>query len=80
MYSGIEAKVALTYCSECKKIYGIRFEKTSIGWKFDWAFKISEDRAKNEKYDNTKIVGAIYQDDAYPGCPYCGNMSVTQYS
>lgn len=71
MYSEIEAKVALAHCREGKKGYGVRFEKTSLGWKYDWAFKLSADRAKSEGYGNTKIVGTIYPDGEYPGCPYC---------
>ena len=37
MYSEIEAKVALAHCHEGKKGYGVRFEKTALGWKYDWA-------------------------------------------
>jgi hypothetical protein len=72
MYSNIEAKVSLVHCREGKKIYGVRMEKTSLGWKYDWAFTLSDERAKSEGYGNTKIVGAIYPDMEYPGCPYCG--------
>ncbi len=72
MYSNIEAKVALAKCREGRKAYGVRFEKTSIGWMYNWAFTLSEDRAKAEKYGTTKLKGVIYPDDEYPGCPYCG--------
>lgn len=71
MYSNIEAKVALSHCREGKKIYGVRMEKTPLGWKYNWAFKLSDKRAKAEGYQNTKIVGMIYPDEEYPGCPYC---------
>lgn len=75
MYSGIDAKVAVSHCREGKKGYGVRFEKTTLGWKYDWAFKLSADRAKSEGYGSTKIVGNIYPDNEYPGCPYCGAKS-----
>lgn len=71
MYSNIDAKVALAKCRESKKIYGVRMEKTQLGWKYNWAFELNEGRAKNEGYGATKIVGAIYPDEEYPGCPYC---------
>lgn len=72
MYSNIEAQVALAKCREGKKIYGVRFEKTSLGWKYNWAFKLSDNRVKQENYANTQIKGNIYIDPEYPGCPYCG--------
>ncbi len=75
MYSNIEAQVALAKCREGKKIYGVRMEKTSLGWKYDWAFTLSESRAKSENYSSTKIKGNIYPDSEYPGCPYCGAKS-----
>lgn len=72
MYSNIEAQVALARCKEGKKIYAVRMEKTTLGWKYDWAFALSEGRAKSEKYTSTKIIGNIYPDTEYPGCPFCG--------
>jgi hypothetical protein len=48
MYSNIEAKVALAKCREGKKIYGVRMEKTQLGWKYNWAFELNEGRAKSE--------------------------------
>ncbi len=72
MYSNIEAQVALAKCREGKKMYGVRMEKTDEGWKYTWAFTVSEERAKAENYSVTKIKGRIYPDEEYPGCPYCG--------
>jgi hypothetical protein len=46
MYSNIEAQVVIAKCKESKKIYGIRMEKTPWGWEYNWAFPISEKRAK----------------------------------
>ena len=75
MCTKVEAQVALSKCQEGKKIFGVRMEKTPIGWKYNWAFKISDKRAGKEGYDNTKIIGDIYADAQYPGCPYCKGTS-----
>ena len=66
-----EARIALCKCQEGRKIYGVRFEKVAENWKYTWAFPIKESSAKREGYDNTKIIGNIYPDTKYPGCPYC---------
>ena len=75
MYTNIEAQVALAKCKEGKKIYGVRMEKKALGWEYNWAFVISEKRAKAEKYDSTVIKGQIYPSKEYPGCPYCGTKT-----
>ena len=72
MDSKIEAQVAIAKCKKSKKIYGVRMEKTSKWWEYNWAFPISEKRAKAEKYESTEILGDIYPSEDYPGCPYCG--------
>ena len=69
---GPEAKIALCKCKESKKMYGVRFEKSGNGWKYTWAFPIKEATAKRENYDDTSMVGDIFPEDEYPGCPYCG--------
>ena len=33
---------------------------------------MKEDATKREGYDKTRIVGDIYPDAEYPGCPYSG--------
>lgn len=68
----MEARIALCKCKEGGNIYGVRFEKTENGWKYTWAFPVKEAAAKREHYDETKIVGQIFHDNGYPGCPYCG--------
>ncbi len=75
MYSGIEAQVVLAKCRESKKTYAVRMEKDSFGWKYNWAFIPSEERIKKENYAKTKIIGNIYPDSEYPGCPYCKAMN-----
>lgn len=70
-----EARIALCKCREGKKTYGVRFEKSVNSWKYTWAFTIKESAAKREGYDNTKIIGDIYPDAKYPGCPYCKTRS-----
>lgn len=57
----MEARIALCKCKEGKNIYGVRFEKTENGWKYTWAFPVKEAAAKREHYDETKIVGQIFQ-------------------
>ena len=37
-----------------------------------WSFKINEDNAKKEGFENTIINGEIVFDPKYKGCPYCG--------
>ena len=69
-----EARIALCKCQEGRKIYGVRFEKIAENWKYTWAFPIKESSAKREGYDNTKIIGNIYPDTKYPGCPYCKDI------
>jgi hypothetical protein len=67
-----EARIAMCKCRETKKAYGVRFERYRDGWKYTWAFPIKESVAKREKYDETMLKGNLYQDEDYPGCPYCG--------
>lgn len=67
-----EARIAMCKCKEAKGMtYGVRFQRAGDGWKYTWAFKMKESSAKREGYDNTQIMGNIYPDDSYPGCPYC---------
>ena len=75
MSTKIQAEVILSKCREGKKIFGVRMENTSLGWKYNWAFKISDKRANAEEFENTHIVGDIYPDPEYPGCPYCRGNS-----
>lgn len=72
MYTDIEAQVALAKCNESRKIYGVRMEKSSLGWMYNWAFALSDKRAKAENYEGTVIEGKIFPSSDYPGCPYCG--------
>lgn len=71
MTEKMEARIALCKCKEGKKAYGVRFEKFGNGWKYTWAFPVREESAKREGYDETKILGDISPDAAYPGCPFC---------
>lgn len=71
--NGIEATVAVCKCGEAKKLYGVRFQRTSPrSWKYTWAFPMRKASAQREGYDNTVIEGMIDPDENYPGCPYCG--------
>lgn len=71
MTEKVEARIALCKCKEGRKAYGVRFEKFGNGWKYTWAFPVREESAKREGYDETKILGDIGPDAAYPGCPFC---------
>ena len=71
MTEKMEARIALCKCKEGKRAYGVRFEKFGNGWKYTWAFPVREESAKREGYDETKILGDISPDAAYPGCPFC---------
>lgn len=67
-----EARIAMCYCGEGKKAFGIRFEEYEDEWMATWAFPIKkEGAAKRERYDKTKLRGLIRLGDDYPGCPYC---------
>ena len=55
------AVIALSKCSQAKKTYGIRFERTGRDWKYTWAFPIQEKTDLNEDYDKTTITGALTQ-------------------
>ncbi len=65
------AVVALSKCSQTKKTYGIRFERTGRDWQYTWAFPITEKTATREDYDKTRITGSLIEGVAYPGCPHC---------
>lgn len=68
-----EARIALCKCCEDRgKLYGVRMQREGSGWKYTWAFKLSESSAKREGYDQTDLKGNITPDREYPGCPYCG--------
>ena len=54
-----EARIALCKCKETKKIYGVRMEKAQEGWNCTWAFPISADSAKRERYDAPILKGNL---------------------
>lgn len=74
MSKKVEAQVALCKCRE-GNVFGVRFEKRQGVWTYDWAFKIKETEAREEGYESTKILGLIYPDPEYPGCPFCENQN-----
>ena len=71
----MEARVILSRCLNDKKLFGVRVEKRKNDWVRTWAFKISEQIAKNEKYGSEKINGSFNEADDFAGCPYCGARS-----
>lgn len=71
----VVATVILSKCCKTHKTYGIRTEKKDDGkWHLTWSFKIDDEKAKKEGYQNTKVFGDIIVDETYHGCPYCGTM------
>ncbi|GHS85652.1 hypothetical protein AGMMS49957_02210 [Synergistales bacterium] len=69
-----EAVIALCKCKKNKKLYGVRFERTSMNaWQYTWAFPIKEATARREGYEGTTITGNVEPAADYPGCPYCGS-------
>ena len=68
----VNARVILARCSQTQKLFGIRMEEKPSGiWEMDWAFKLDEERAQTEGYNNEPLnVKCDFSDD-YPGCPYC---------
>jgi hypothetical protein len=71
----IIANVILCKCDH-KHTFGIRVEKRGNDWVRTWAFKIDEEKAKREGFGNVKISGSFTPADKYPGCPYCGEVSI----
>ena len=57
---------------QAEEAFSIRFEKQGSAWKYNWAFPVHEKTALRENYDQTKITGALIEEEEYPGCPYCG--------
>lgn len=69
-------KIILCRCGETKKLFGMRTEEIrSKTWTINWAFPVSDRRARAEKYDSTTITGSFSLAQEFPGCPYCGNDS-----
>lgn len=77
---GINAKVVLCKCRKSKGFFGIRIEERKNDWVRTWAFKINEDKAKQEGFEKTKISGSMVPTPEYPGCPYCGAIGIAQCS
>ena len=67
-----EARIAMCKCKEVKgHTFGVRFQRDGATWRYTWAFKMNENSAKREGYNDTQIMGNIFPDEEYPGCPYC---------
>lgn len=68
----VEAKVVLQKCTK-DKTFGVRIQKMNGDWYRTWAFKINEQRASDEGYDDEQVTGSMTAVSEYPGCPYCGD-------
>ena len=59
-----------------RKSFGIRIEQRGSEWVRTWAFPIDEQKAMREGYSASSTIALSGTDDAYPGCPHCGNKTV----
>ena len=73
----IRAEIVVCRCGRNRAMFGIRAEeKQGNRWDVNWAFPLSENRAKAENYVATKINGSFNFTEKYPGCPHCGNTGI----
>lgn len=70
-----EARIALCKCNTSHKIRGVRFEKVSDGWMYNWTFWIKKGMESGEQYDKTIMKGNLICAPEYPGCPACGSKT-----
>lgn len=71
------AEIVICRCGKTKTLFAIRAEeKSNQKWDVDWAFPITEKRAKSEKYIGNTIEGSFIFTEMYPGCPTCGNSGI----
>lgn len=71
----MEAVIVMAQCPKTHGLYGIRTQKERDGsWLMTWSFKLDNKKAAAEGYDRSKISGAVYFSEKYPGCPYCGTI------
>ena len=73
-----EATIITLKCASTKKLFGMRTQKFGNQWTATWAFKLSDETAKSEKYDIGHVNGSISLREDYPGCPYCGRRAFVQ--
>ena len=73
----VEAIVTMARCSKSGGLFGVRFQKDGDTWYATWAFKVDERKAHSEGYESASFRGkAMLDSTKYPGCPYCGNVSL----
>jgi len=73
-----QATVLTVKCAATQKLFGMRVQKFDDSWVSTWAFKLSDETAKSEKYDKGQVNGSIYLGEEYPGCPYCRRRGFIQ--
>lgn len=64
--------VVMATCQKTKKPWGITIEKKGAVCEFQWAFKISREKAGHEGFDKNSFHGQVNFSNDYPGCPHCG--------
>lgn len=70
-----EAFVVKAMCEQAHQPFGITVDPIERNLKFVWAFKIDEDTAQREHFDEKRVVGSFSMDSHFPGCPYCGSKN-----
>ena len=55
-----KASVILAKCKQDKKLYGIRIEMRDDDWVRTWAFRLQEEMAEKEGFDQTNFSGSFY--------------------
>lgn len=64
--------VVMATCNRTKQPWGITIEKKGKVCEFQWAFKISKEKAHHEGFDKNSFQGQVTFGPDYAGCPYCG--------
>lgn len=66
------AFATMAMCEKTKEPFGITIDPRDGCYAFVWAFKIKQEQAKREGYDQTHVRGAVTFDEHFNGCPHCG--------
>jgi uncharacterized protein YegL len=67
----LNGAIGIAKCQKSGKIYAVRVEERGKKWYATWAFKIREEVAKREGYNEQSFPSDIQYDKEYPGCPHC---------
>ena len=77
MKTPVEAAVVAAVCGKRRSGFGIRVERSSGSvWRITWAFPLDAAQSRREGYVSESLKGDFFVDEAYPGCPGCGQASI----